>query len=354
MTLLAQIAGVTFPFFALVLCGFIAARARLVPLEGIPGLNIFVMYLALPCMLFRFAAATPLVQLLDPGTTLTYLACAMAMLALALASSRRAGLDWNNSAYGALVAAFPNSGFMGVPLLVAMLGTAAAGPAIVTLAVDMVITSSLAIALSRLDAASAQNGSPGAGQAVAKALRGMATNPLPWAILLGALVSATGAQLPSVVMSPIRLLGDAASPVALFTLGCVLARSYLLAQASGLGRASGDGVSPVRATPPADRPTGLGGSITVIVTFKLLVHPALVYALGSAARALGVPLDPFALLVLVLVAALPAASNVPILAERFGADAGRIAMIVLASTAIAFMSFTLIVAAIVPPSLLVR
>jgi predicted permease len=354
MTLLAQIASTTFPFFALVLCGFLAARARLVPLEGIPGLNIFVMYLALPCMLFRFAAATPIVQLLDPGTTVTYLACAGVMLALAMVSSRRAGLDWNNSAYGALVAAFPNSGFMGVPLLVAMLGAAAAGPAIVTLAVDMVITASLAIALSRLDGARGREGQPGAGQAVAKALRGMATNPLPWAMLLGALVSATGVQLPSVVMSPIRLLGDAASPVALFTLGCVLARSYLLSQAADLGRTNADASSAPRAMPGVARSTGLGGSVGVIVAFKLLAHPALVYAMGHGARALGVPLDPFALLVLVLVAALPAASNVPILAERFGADAGRIAMIVLVSTALAFVSFTLIVAAIVPPDLLVR
>jgi predicted permease len=32
-----------------------------------------------------------------------------------------------DAAFGALVAAFPNSGFMGVPLLVALLGPAAAG-----------------------------------------------------------------------------------------------------------------------------------------------------------------------------------------------------------------------------------
>lgn len=57
---------------------------------------------------------------------------------------------WNDAAFGALVAAFPNSGFMGVPLLVALLGDASAGPVILTMAIDMVITSSLCIALSRL------------------------------------------------------------------------------------------------------------------------------------------------------------------------------------------------------------
>ena len=50
----------------------------------------------------------------------------------------------------------------------------------------------------------------------------------------------------------------------------------------------------------------------------------------------------FGLMVLVLAAALPSASNVSLLAERFGADNGRIAHIIMASTVLAFVSFTLI------------
>lgn len=50
------------------------------------------------------------------------------------------------------------------------------------------------------------------------------------------------------------------------------------------------------------------------------------------------------LTVMVLVAALPSASNVSMLAERFGADNGRIARIILASTAVAFLSFSAVVA----------
>ena len=47
---------------------------------------------------------------------------------------------------------------------------------------------------------------------------------------------------------------------------------------------------------------------------------------------------------MVLVAALPSASNVSMLAERFGADNGRIARIILVSTAAAFVSFSVAVA----------
>jgi hypothetical protein len=43
---------------------------------------------------------------------------------------------------------------------------------------------------------------------------------------------------------------------------------------------------------------------------------------------------------MVLVAALPSASNVAMLAERFGADNARVAMIILVSTAVAFLTFS--------------
>jgi predicted permease len=47
-------------------------------------------------------------------------------------------------------------------------------------------------------------------------------------------------------------------------------------------------------------------------------------------------------MVLVLVAALPSASNVSLLAERYGADNGRVARIIMSSTVLAFVSFSAI------------
>ncbi len=312
-----QILLVTFPFFALVLLGYAAASRRMLPLEAIAGLNTFVLYFALPCMLYRFAATTPLGRLLDPGVSLVWLLGALAMMAIGVAAARGAG--WNDAAFGALVAAFPNSGFMGVPLLVALLGAEAAGPIIVVLTVDLVITSSLCIGLSRLGVA----GEHGAGRAVLQALRGIALNPLPWAIGLGALAAASRTDLPAPLLRTVEMLGTAASPVALFTIGAVIAR----AQAA------------TRAKPP-----GRQTDIPLIAVCKLVVHPALIFGIGTAAAAAGLALDAFALSVLVLTAALPSASNVPMLAERYGADAGRIARIVLLTTAAAFVSFPAAVA----------
>ncbi len=314
----------TFPFFALVACGYLAARHGLLALGAIPGLNSFVLFFALPCMLYRFGASAPVAQLFDPGVALTYLLCGLLMVALCLFLTRRGRLGWNDAAFGALVAAFPNTGFMGVPLLVALLGQAAATPVIVSLLVDMVLTTSLCIALSRLgphavmgNAASAE---ASAGRAALKALRSVAANPLPWAILLGALVSCLQLAVPRPVAATVGLLADAASPVALFTIGAVLARSRMLA------RTDQTHAVPWQATVP-------------VALLKLLVHPLLVFGLGSLVMQLGLPLDAFALKVLVLLAALPSASNVVLLAERYGADSGRIARIILLSTVAAFFTF---------------
>ncbi len=311
-----QILLVTFPFFALVLAGYLAAHRRMLPLEAIPGLNGFVLFFALPAMLYRFGSTTPIAELLDVSVAGVYLLCALVMVAFAVAMTMNDRIRWNDAALGALVAAFPNTGFMGVPLLAALLGPQSVGPVIVLIVVDMVITSSLCIALSRLDEGEGHGGAAML-DAAKKALKGVATNPMPWAIIAGALASAVQFQLPGPVEKTVWLLADAASPVALFTIGAVLARSQI----------------------QSSHPMPLSDYLPVAV-MKLLLHPLLVLAVGTAAIQLGVPLQPFALTVMVLIAALPSASNVSLLAERLGADNGRIARIILVTTAAAFLTFS--------------
>jgi malonate transporter and related proteins len=308
---------VTFPFFALVLAGYVAARQRMLPFEAIGGLNSFVLFFALPCMLFRFGASTPIGEMLDASGMAVWLACALLLVAGTVKFSLNERIRWNDASFGALVAAFPNTGFMGVPLLVALLGAKAAGPAILTILIDLVITSSLCIALSRLDSADEH----GAAEAAKKALQGMALNPMPWSILLGGVASALGRKPIAPLMNTIGLLADAASPVALFTIGAVLARSQYLAAREE------HGPMPARDFVP-------------VALAKLVVHPLLVWTVGQGARAVGAPLDAFTLTAMVLVAALPSASNVSLLAERFGADTGRIARIILLTTAAAFVTFS--------------
>ncbi len=307
---------VTLPFFALVLCGYLAARQQVLPESAIPGLNSFVLYFALPCLLFRFGASTPVLDLLNPALLLVYLASALLLVVFTIWVSLRRRLSLQDAAFGALVAAFPNTGFMGVPLLVALLGKAAAGPVICSILTDLVFTSSLCIAVSQWHGA-AQHG---VRAAFARALKGAITNPLPWAIALGAVFSANRWSLPVPAMAVVNLLADAASPVALFTIGAVLWRS---------------GMHATRPTPVRD--------YLPVALIKLVAHPLLVFVLGHVAvLGLGAPLSRFQLTVLTLAAALPSASNVSLLAERYGADNGRIARIIMSSTVLAFGSFSLL------------
>jgi len=308
------ILSVIVPFFALVLAGYVAAHRRWLPEASIPGLNIFVLYFALPCLLFRFGANTPLLDLLHPTTLAVYLMSAVMIVLVTIRATLGPRIHLKDAAFGALVAAFPNTGFMGTPLLVALLGKAAAGPVICAVMVDILFTSSLCIALAQLHGSSG-----GLRPALAKALRGTLSNPLPWSIVAGMISSASGYRLAGPLDVMTRMMADAASPVALFTIGAVLWRA---------------GQHVHTRTPVA--------LFLPVALIKLFVHPLLVFGLGTAARALGAPLSPFQLLVLTLAAALPSASNVSLLAERYGADNGRVARIILTSTVLAFVSFSLL------------
>ncbi len=318
--LMQAILSVTIPFFALVLCGWLAARRHVLPESAIPGLNSYVLYFALPCMLFRFGSTTPVLELLNPVVLGVYLFAALVIVFFTVSVTLSDRVGMKDASFGALVAAFPNTGFMGVPLLVALMGKGAAGPVICSILADLFVTSSVCIALAQ--AAMPGSGQVGtAGAAARRALGGALSNPLPWSIALGAAFSVLRLQLPGPVQSIVDMLASSATPVALFTIGAVLFRAGQHARKN-------------------DLPTPLSDFLPVAL-IKLFLHPALVLVLGLAARHLGAPLSSFELTVLTLAAALPSASNVSLLAERFGADNGRIARIIMTSTVLAFATFSM-------------
>jgi len=198
-----------------------------------------------------------------------------------------------------------------------------------TLLVDLFLTSTLCLALAHvgLDAGVAEPGGVVAngpangsvGETVGRSLRAAATNPQPWPIALGALLIASGAQLPGPPAQVVKMFADSASPVALFTIGAVLWRA---------------GEHAHHRTPT--------GQFLPVALVKLVVHPLLVGSVGLLARAAGLNVPAAGLMVLVLTAALPSASNVSLLAERYGADNRRVARTIMASTVMAFGSFTLL------------
>lgn len=351
---MASIFATTLPFFGLVLTGWFAARQRWLPIEAVPGLNAFVLWFALPAMLFRLGLTLPMAEILHPAVigVYTLTACVLVAFVLALLLGERQRMK--AASFDAFAAAYPNNGFMGLPLVVALLGPEAAGPVMSTLMVDVFFTSTLCIALANTDHErdtqpflDTLGGTPTHPEAVAypdnrlvarldRSLRAALLNPLPWAILVGIGTRAWDVALPAPLLHFIGMLADAASPVALFTIGAVLRRAQL-------GVREDPGEAALR-TLHWRRRLREGWSVGRLAMFKLLLHPLLMLAAGLAARRLGADLSTPQLTSLVLVAALPSASSVAMWSERYRADTARVVHVILLSTTAAFVSFTLVAA----------
>lgn len=352
---MGAIFATTLPFFGLVLTGWLAARLRWLPLDAVPGLNAFVLWFGLPAMLFRLGPQLPLAELLHPAVLGVYTLTACVVVAFTLALMLGEGLRLKDASFDAFAAAYPNNGFMGLPLIVALLGPAAAATVMGTLMVDVFVTSTLCIALANSDTArdtepavDTLGAMPTLPQAAAvaaladqrlaarigRALRAVLANPLPWAILAGAAARAADTTLPAPLARFVGMLADAASPVALFTIGAVLRRAQLAVRDDPTQAALG--------ALALRRRLREGFGVVRLALFKLLLHPLLVLTLGLAARQLGAQLTALQLTGLVLVAALPSASSVALWSERYRADTARVVHVIMVSTALAFVSFTVI------------
>ncbi|WP_112873033.1 AEC family transporter [Paracoccus endophyticus] len=285
----------TLPFFALIGTGWLAGRLRLFPAEATAWLTRFVFYFALSAMLFRFAATLDLATLFDPRFVLAYLAGSGAVWALVFALSRRGGAPPADAAMQAHTAMTGNTGFLGVPMLVVLLGPAAVGPVLMVLTLDMIVFSTLIT----LIITAARHGRIGL-RMLLPLVRGIAANPMIVSMLAGLAWSAAGLPLPAPAAEFLSLLGGAATPGALFAIGASLANG------------------PARRIGPA---VGLSAA-------KLVAHPV---AVGAAAWGLGV--DPVAAGVMVAAAALPVAGNVYILAHHFRVAEERVSAAILLSTA---------------------
>jgi len=298
---------ITVPFFALILAGYVAARRGWVPTQAVPAFNGFLLFFAVPAMLFRFASTLPFAEIANARLFLAWTAAGVAVLLATTWAARRAGLRLRDAAFFGLAGGVGNLGFLGVPLLVALLGERAAAPTIVAIVGDLAVLATVGLAIAHLDPASEDDKRHGARDIALRVL----LNPMLVAMTAGAVFSYFSWRLWTPLEEMVRLLANAAGPCALFAIGVTLVRPDAPLR------------SPVLALP---------------VAAKLVLHP-LVAAL--ALWAAGV--DRFAALVALLAAALPSAGWVVIFAQRHEADAGRVAAAILATTALAFLTFSALV-----------
>lgn len=272
---------VVLPFFAVIACGWLAFRLGAVDATTAKGLNAFVYWFALPALLVLKVGAAPIERLLDPGFLVIYFGPAMIIYFTILDYGRLVRRDDNGTAaLRALAATFPNSGYMGIPLLIASFGPDAALASILALLLDQFVSIPLTVALIE---GGGQRG--GFFAVLARTLKGVFANPLVLAVLIGALLALSGESLPGPVRGLAELLGGAASPCALFALGTALASV------------------PV---------TGSLGEVSLVALVRLVAHPLLVWF-----AAMFVHPVPFEVLRAALItAALPTAATVFVMAQR--------------------------------------
>jgi predicted permease len=297
----------TLSFFALIALGYQACRTGFFTSEAAAYLTKFVFYFALSAMLFRFSANLSLGEIFDWWFVAAYLwGCFVVyLIATAAAIIRRRPVA--EAAVEAQCAVIGNTGFLGVPMLVVLLGEAAAGPVLMVLAIDLIVFSSLIVIL--------VTGSR-EGQVTYRTLRnvglGLVKNPMIVSITLGLLWSTTGWNLPGPVNEFLGILGAAATPGALFAIGASLA-----------------GKSAERV------------SVAGWLSFcKLVLHPA---AVAFAALWL-FPVDSFEAAVMIAAASLPVAGNVYILAQHYGVAPQRVSAAILVSTAVSILTVSAVIA----------
>jgi len=310
------------PFFGLILLGFIAAKVRKLPIEGLAWINFFIIYIALPALFFNLLSKTPVSELASWGfifaTTLgTYCAFALAFSTGVLATEG----DIPQSTIQGLAGAYGNIGYMGPGLAIAALGPEAAVPVAIIFCFDNTLHFAMAPLMMAIGG---QGDKTSFGKASFDVFKKIITHPFILATIAGVLAAVVEFRPPEPAQNLLNYLSNAAAPCALFAMGVTVALA-----------------------PRGRLPTVMAPLIVI----KLVIHPILVYLLLSWVG----DFDPIWVYSAVLLAALPTATNVFVIAQQYDVWVARASSMVLYSTTISVLSVTgllyLIATGLLPPDL---
>src|SRR3954454_21919812 len=271
------------PYFGLIFIGFACGKAKNLPESGLAWMNFFLLYVSLPALLFGIMSRTPFAELnnrkfLIATTLRTPTAFTLAMIVGRLLG----GLSFRESALAGLGGAYGNIGYMGPGLAFAVVGAKAAAPTALIFCCDSIFLFSIVPLLVELS----DREHPSLLHALGVVARQIALNPLIVSACAGALAAALHLEFPAAVMNTLAFLQNAAAPVALFVLGVTVAL----------------------------RPFGrIPWEVPGLIAVKLLFHPLIVFALVLL---LG-PFTPEWSVTAVLMASLPPALNVFVIARQF-------------------------------------
>lgn len=301
-----EVLGLALPFFGLIFMGFGAGKLVRLPLEGLAWMNIFIIYVALPALFFRLISKTPFDQLTNWaffGTTTfaTYIAFSLSFCAALLITRGHIG----ESTVQGFVGAYANVGYMGPGLTLAALGPAAAVPTALIICFDNILHFTMAPLLMSMTGEARQSLWSTLGLTVRRVL----FHPFILATIAGGLAAFFDWQPPAPIDSLTQLLSNAAAPAALFALGVTVA------------------LRPLKWVPV---------ELPVHLIMKLILHPLIVYGLLLLIGGI----DPVWIYTAVLMACLPPAANVFVIAQQYGFYVERASSAILIGTIISVVTVT--------------
>lgn len=302
------ILAITTPIFLLISAGYIARWSGLIQREQMQGVGVFVMFFALPALVIRALTQHPLEEILQLNYMVAYgLGSLVVFGGGLLLSMRYQRQPLNVSAMQALGMAAANSGFVGYPVAVMVIGS----PAAVLLALNMVIETLIIIPAALILAEMSSQQGASVWKTVKQTALSLAKNPVLMGLLVGIFLAVTGLKIPVPLFKAIDMLANAAGPAALFVIGGAL----FGLQVKGMARDVGQ-----------------------IVIGKLLIHPLVILI----AFLLIPGIDPLYIVGAVLFSAAPMISIYPLLGQRYGLG-GVSAAAMLVATIASFFTLSLII-----------
>ncbi len=304
---MSDILSLAMPFFGLILLGFVAAKVRQLPVEGLAWMNFFIVYIALPALFFNLLAETPVEKLTSWGFIFasllgTYCAFAIAFCVGVFSSDG----DIPESTIQGLAGAYGNIGYMGPGLAIAALGEEAVVPVALIFCFDNTLHFAMAPFMMAI-------GGEGPRQSTWKTslvvLKRIFTHPFIIATIVGVGAAFIEFKPPAAADKLLDYLSNAAAPCALFAMGVTVAVS-----------------------PRGSMPRVLGA----LVPIKLIVHPLIVYLLLSWVG----DFEPVWVYTAVLLASLPTATNVFVIAQQYDVWVNRASSMVLISTIVSVVTVT--------------
>ena len=307
-----EVAGLVLPFFGLILIGYITARLSNQSKEAMGWLSTFIIYLALPALFFKLLSKTPVEKLASWDFVLGSTSATFAVFVLTFGLAklvRRASVQ--DSTIQGLAGAYGNIGYMAPGLAILTFGEKAAVPVALIFCFDNVMHFTVAPTMMAL--AGTEKRSPV--QLMLKIARSILFHPFIIATILGVGAAIIHFVPPVPVERLIDYLAQAAAPSALFAMGVTLA------------------LNPLKRVPV---------ELSFIVPITLIVHPIIVYVVLSWVG----HFDATWVFTAVLLASLPTATNVFVLAQQYDFWVERASACILITTLFSVFSVSALLYAI--------